>query len=70
MLALALTRQVEIIGEAAHKLSSECRESIPGIPWAQIIGARHRIVHAYFDIDLEIVWATVNRDFPAMIPAL
>ena len=54
MLVFALVRAIEIIGEAAANVSSDCRERYPQIPWANIIGMRNRLVHAYFDIDLDI----------------
>lgn len=53
LLVLALVKAIEIIGEAACQVSSETRSQIPEVPWEDIIGMRHRLVHAYFDIDLE-----------------
>lgn len=46
------------------------REAHPQIPWREIVGMRHRFVHAYFDIDLRLVWDTVARDLPALIDRL
>jgi uncharacterized protein with HEPN domain len=60
MLRFALVRCVEIVGEAAARLSDETRSSAPEIPWAAIVGMRNRLVHAYFDVDTEIVWKTVT----------
>lgn len=60
MLTMALIKEIEIIGEAAVQLSPECRERYPQIPWADIIGMRNRLVHAYHDIDLDILWDTVT----------
>ena len=58
-LVLALVKTVEIIGEAASQLSDETKEKLPLIPWQKIIGMRNRLVHAYFDINLDILWKTV-----------
>lgn len=70
MLVLALVKVLEIMGEAATQVSNSCQTSLPGIPWADIIGMRHRLVHAYFDINLEILWRTVQEDLPPLIPVL
>jgi uncharacterized protein with HEPN domain len=60
MLVFALVRAVEIIGEAASKVSSEGRAALPAVPWNNIVGMRNRLIHAYFDIDLGILWNTVT----------
>ena len=57
-LVLALVKAIEIVGEAANKVSSECKENLSQIPWMSIIGMRNRLIHAYFDIDLDILWST------------
>lgn len=59
VLRLALTHVIQTIGEAARHVSEEFRAGHPAIPWAAIIGMRHRIVHEYFAVDEEIVWQTV-----------
>lgn len=64
--SLALVRLVEIIGEAASKVSLECRTEYPQIPWANIIAMRNRLIHAYFDIDLDILWKTIIEDLPPL----
>ena len=69
-LVLSLVKEVEIIGEAAYQLSEETRASIPEMPWEDIIGMRHRLVHAYFDINLDILWGTVKGDLPALVSIL
>lgn len=66
MLVLALTKCVEIIGEAAYQLSSTTQEQLPAIPWADIVSMRHRLVHAYFDINLDILWQTIQDDLPPL----
>lgn len=70
MLQLALVRCLEIIGEAASRITPERRNELPQIEWRPIIGMRNRIVHAYFDIRLDIVWRTVKEDLPILIPEL
>jgi len=70
LLVSALTRQIEIVGEAASRTSPGCRMAIPGIPWPVVVGIRNRLIHAYFDVDLEIVWTTVTADFPDMVRVL
>jgi uncharacterized protein with HEPN domain len=70
MLVLALVKCVEIIGEAATKVSDESRMELPAIPWADIIGMRHRLIHGYFDINLDIVWTTVTQELPRLIEQL
>lgn len=62
MLVLAIVKDLEIIGEAAGRVSAECRARHPGIPWAVMIGMRNRLTHAYFSIDLDIVFDTVTND--------
>ena len=61
-----VVRQLEIIGEAGRNLSDEFRQRHPEVPWGQIIGLRNRIVHAYFDVNLQIVWEIVQNDLPRL----
>lgn len=70
MLAFALVRAIEIVGEAATKISIETREQHPDIPWAVIIGMRHRLIHAYFDINYDILWITATEAIPTLLPQL
>lgn len=70
MLALSIVRLLEIIGEAAKSVSGDVRQASPRIPWKQIAGTRDRLVHGYFDVDLDIVWAIVSSDLPVLIAAL
>lgn len=67
---LAILKAVEIVGEAASRVSADTQEAHPGIPWPKIIGMRNRLVHAYFEVNLERVWDTVQRDIPALISQL
>lgn len=57
---------LQIIGEAAYGLSQRSKASHPQIPWEQIIGMRHVLVHGYFEIDLDIVWAVIEKDLPPL----
>ena len=66
-LTLALVKDIEIIGEAASKVSQETKTNYPAIPWLDIVNMRNRLIHAYFDIDLEIVWDTVTKDLPPLM---
>jgi len=70
MLVLSLVKEIEIVGEAANQVPEATREQLPGIPWADIVGMRNRPVHAYFDINLEILWRTVQYDLPPLIAVL
>lgn len=70
MLLLALIRSIEIIGEAASQVTKETQLQYPDIPWAAIIGMRNRLIHAYFNIDIDRVWDTVFDDLPVLIRSL
>ena len=70
LLQLSLTKELEIIGEAAEKVSDEFKEKYSDVPWGQIIGMRNRLTHGYFDIDANVVWKTVNKDLPVLIKLL
>jgi len=70
MLALALTRLLEIIGEAARNVSEATKLQIPELPWPVIIGMRHRIAHDYLHVDYDIVWNTIMIDLPELIDVL
>jgi uncharacterized protein with HEPN domain len=67
MLLLSIVKDLEIIGEAASRLSEESKKEIPDIPWPDIVNTRHRLIHAYYDIDVEIIWSTVQGDLPQLI---
>ncbi len=69
-LGLALIKSIEIVGEAAAKITKECCEALPQIPWSNIIGTRNRLIHAYFDINLDILWKTVTEDISELIDEL
>jgi uncharacterized protein with HEPN domain len=70
ILVLSLVKCLEIIGEAANGVSAALRDKHPGIPWLDIIGMRHRLIHAYYDVNLDIVWRTITDDLPPLIASL
>lgn len=70
MLELALTRLVEIIGEAAAKVSPAAQCRLATIPWPQIVGMRNRLIHGYDAVDRRLLWETIQIDLPPLIAAL
>lgn len=67
---LALTKLVENIGEAASRVSLEGRRRHSSIPWREIIGTRHRLIHGYDAVDLDILWQIVHEDLPGLLREL
>jgi uncharacterized protein with HEPN domain len=63
----AVIRPLEIIGEAARRVSQETRDAHPEIPWEQMIGMRNRLIHEYFRINLSTAWETIQNDLPRLI---
>ena len=70
MLLLNLVKEIEIIGEAANQISRTEHARAPEIPWAQIVSMRNRLIHAYADVNIEVVWSTVVSDLPALVAQL
>ncbi len=70
ILRMALTHFIQVIGEAARKVSPEYQKAHPQIPWHEIVGMRHRIVHDYMRVDEDLVWEVVSHDLPALVAAL
>ena len=70
MLVLAVVKDLEIIGEAAGRISAEYRERHPEIPWSVMVGMRNRLTHAYFSIDLDIIWNTVMNNLTPLVEQL
>jgi uncharacterized protein with HEPN domain len=68
--ALGLFKCVEIIGEAAGRVSAETRRKMSELPWEQIIAMRNRIVHGYFDIDYDQVWNAITKELPPLIESI
>jgi uncharacterized protein with HEPN domain len=69
-LSLSLVRLLEIVGEAAKNVSEETRKRMPSIPWREIAGTRDRLIHGYFDVDLNIVWKIIKSDLPQLVSQL
>lgn len=70
LLELALVRLVEIIGEAASKVSHEGKQNYPLIPWREVINMRNRLIHGYDSIDLNVLWDTIDVDLSELIAIL
>ena len=70
MLLFALVRAIEIVGEAASKVTAETHAAMPDVRWVSIVNMRHRLVHAYFDINRDILWATVTEAVPPLAARL
>jgi uncharacterized protein with HEPN domain len=69
-LRLALAHLVQMIGEAARRVSPESQRTYSQIPWSDVIGMRHKIVHDYLDVDFDVVWEVVTTDLPELISQL
>jgi uncharacterized protein with HEPN domain len=69
-LRLALIHLIQVIGEAARQVSQEFSRTHPEIPWADIIGMRHKVVHDYLGVDEDIVWQVAKEDLPRLVAAL
>jgi len=70
MLTFSLVKAIEILGEAAARTSDDLRNQYPSIPWPQITAMRNRLIHAYFDINLDRIWDTVTDDLPPLVADL
>ena len=70
MLGLALVRLLEIIGEAAWGISEKLRSRYPEIPWRDMTSMRNRLIHGYFDVNLDTVWETVTIELPPLVSQL
>ena len=70
VLFYGLSKMVEIIGEAAYMITKEFKESHPQLPWRQIEGMRHILVHGYYSISAEVLYDVIQNDIPALVPVL
>ena len=70
LLQLALTRLVEIVGEAASRVPKELQDRHPAIPWREIVSARNRLIHGYDFVDLDILWEIGATDLPVLVPQI
>jgi uncharacterized protein with HEPN domain len=69
-LVLAVVKCIEIIGEAASQVSSAGQAEVAELPWRDMIDMRHRLVHAYYDVNLDVVWSTLRQDLPPLVACL
>ena len=65
-----IVRDLEILGEAASRISPQYRQEHPEIPWRDMIDLRNRLIHAYFDLNPDVIWKTVQQDLPKLLPVL
>ena len=70
VLVLAVVRLLEIVGEAARKISSEITQEFSQITWKGIIGTRDRLIHGYFNVDMNVIWNIIENDIPYLITEL
>jgi len=70
MLLFAVVRAIEVIGEAAGRVTEVTREAAADIPWSLVVSMRNRLIHAYFDVDNDVVWKTAAKELPALLPKL
>jgi uncharacterized protein with HEPN domain len=70
MLAFAVVRALEIVGEAASRVTTDTRTELAQIPWKDITGMRNKIIHDYDQVDLDVVWQTVAHNLPTLISEL
>ena len=66
----ALMRELEVLGEAAGRLSPEFVKAHLEIPWREITGIRHKLIHDYFEVDTEVVWRTATENVPEVFPLI
>ncbi len=64
LLSSGIIREFMILGEAAGKISEKTQKQYPELPWKQLIGMRNRLIHAYFEVDNEIIWMTAKNKLP------
>lgn len=69
-LQLSLVKLVEIVGEAAGRVSPETQAMAPSLPWPKMVAMRNHLAHGYYRIDLDVVWDTVTLDLPALLPEI
>lgn len=67
MLELALVRLLEVVGEAASRVSTDTRQAYPNVPWSQIVALRNRLIHGYDNVDLDVLWAILRDDLPVLL---
>lgn len=66
----AVTRCIEVLGEAAKKIPKSIRDKYPSVPWKEMVGMRNKMIHEYFGVDVKILWQTVKGDIPSLKPLI
>jgi uncharacterized protein with HEPN domain len=67
---LAVCRCLEILGEAAAQMPNESKRQLVDVPWPRLVALRNRVIHAYFDVDRDLVWTIISRDAPPLLTSL
>lgn len=70
VVSLAVIRLLEVLGEAANSVSEDLRARHGAVPWGRMISMRNRLIHGYYDLNLDIIWSTVSGDIPPLVRAL
>lgn len=70
LLARAVMHTIQEIGEAASRTSEPSRARVPGVPWTKIVGMRHRLVHVYWGVNMNLVYEVIVRDLPALVEVI
>jgi uncharacterized protein with HEPN domain len=70
VLQYALTHLVMVIGEAASRITGVTRDKHPEVPWKEITGMRHRLVHDYYAVNLKVLWTTISEDLQPLVDSL
>jgi uncharacterized protein with HEPN domain len=65
LLLSAVLRELEVIGEAANRISEKIKKRLPDLPWKELVGMRNRLIHAYFDVNHDIIWKTIREYLPS-----
>ena len=63
----AVIRSLEVLGEASRKIPDHLKAETPEVPWKRMAGMRNKLIHEYFGVDLEIVWAVIKEDLPPLV---
>ncbi len=66
----AVIRRLEIIGEAARRISDTTKSDHPEVPWFEMVGMRNVVIHEYDDVDIIVIWDTIKKDIPSLISAI
>ena len=63
----SVIRNLEIVGEAARRVSNDLRARTPGLPWKSMADMRNRLIHGYFGVDLDVVWKVARDELPGVV---